>query len=58
MQSYSFLFLIERENGFATGVGDLPVTVSIGEGLVVKLIKRAAAVIAALAVLAGGGSRS
>lgn len=55
MQSYSFLFLIERENGFATGVGCLPVTVSIGEGLVVKLIKRAAAVIAALAVLAGGG---
>ncbi|MGJ9447707.1 BspA family leucine-rich repeat surface protein [Actinotignum sp. GS-2025b] len=54
MQSYSFLFLIERENGFATGVGCLPVTVSIGEGLVVKLIKRAAAVIAALAVLAGG----
>ncbi|MDK8519347.1 BspA family leucine-rich repeat surface protein [Actinotignum sanguinis] len=55
MQSYSFLFLIERENGFATGVECVPVTVTIGEGLVVKLIKRAAAVIAALAVLAGGG---
>ncbi len=58
MQSYSFLFLIERENGFATGVECVPVTVTIGEGLVVKLIKRAAAVIAALAVLAGGGSCS
>ena len=55
MQSYSFLFLIERENGFATGVECVPVTVTIGEGLVVKLIKLAAAVIAALAVLAGGG---